>query len=309
MNNEKRLLVRVSELYYHDGLTQNQIAKQLNLSRIKISRLLKKALETGVVTININYDGLFSNLETELENKYNLDEIIIVEGDAVSCSDKIAKAAGYYLNQHIKDGEIITVGWGDTLRRTVDYCSSDLSENTIFTPIIGGHSSQYFSLHSNTISSGLADKYKAKSLSLLAPAFVSTKGNKAFYMNENNIKEVINCSKKANKAIFSVGFPQHENSTIVKTGYFQDWELQKIKESEAVCDIASIVFLNLNGESILSEFTDRSIGLNENELREIPQKICIAGGINKHQSIEAALKAGLINTLITDIATAEYLSK
>lgn len=309
MDNEKRLLVKISELYYEQGLTQNQIAKELNLSRIKVSRSLKKALDFGIVTITINHEGIFSQLENTLLDKYNLNDIVIVESDGNNYKDKVAEAAGYYLSQYIDDGDIITVGWGDTLRRTINFCQGDLSNDTIFSPIIGGHSSHFFSLHSNTISAELANKFKAKAVSLLAPAFVSSEDNRDIYIQEDYIQEVLNISKKANKAIFSVGSPQHRESTIIQTGYFKDEELDRIKTNGAICDIASIVFLNEDAESILTDITNRSIGLTHSELKAIPNKICIAGGYYKHRSIKAALQAGLIDTLITDISTAEFLSK
>ena len=51
---ERQLLIEVSVRYFLEGMTQSQIAKELFLSRPKVSRLLKKAKETGVVNININ---------------------------------------------------------------------------------------------------------------------------------------------------------------------------------------------------------------------------------------------------------------
>ena len=44
-SNSKRLLYKVAKAYYDDGLTQQQIAVRLGLSRIKVSRLLRTARE------------------------------------------------------------------------------------------------------------------------------------------------------------------------------------------------------------------------------------------------------------------------
>ena len=48
------LLVRVAELYYEQGLNQNEVAKLLNVSRPTVSRLLDEAKEAGVVEIVIH---------------------------------------------------------------------------------------------------------------------------------------------------------------------------------------------------------------------------------------------------------------
>lgn len=46
-------LIQVAKKYYFDGLTQNQIANELNLSRPMISKYIAEARELGIVTISI----------------------------------------------------------------------------------------------------------------------------------------------------------------------------------------------------------------------------------------------------------------
>ena len=42
-------------MYYQEELTQNQIAAQLDLSRVKVYRLLKQARAENVVQITVNW--------------------------------------------------------------------------------------------------------------------------------------------------------------------------------------------------------------------------------------------------------------
>ncbi len=46
-------LIHVSRMYYDDGLTQNEIAKAMNVSRPLISKMLSRARDLGIVTITI----------------------------------------------------------------------------------------------------------------------------------------------------------------------------------------------------------------------------------------------------------------
>ena len=48
----QELLARVSAMYYEQEMTQNQIASALELSRVKIYRLLKEARESQIVRIS-----------------------------------------------------------------------------------------------------------------------------------------------------------------------------------------------------------------------------------------------------------------
>ncbi|AAM87311.1 bacterial regulatory s, crp family protein [Yersinia pestis PY-13] len=46
---EEELLARVAWFYYHDGLTQGDIGELLGLARLKVSRLLEKGRQSGVI--------------------------------------------------------------------------------------------------------------------------------------------------------------------------------------------------------------------------------------------------------------------
>ncbi len=58
------LLAQIGSMYYEQEMTQNAIAAQLGLSRVKIYRLLKQARAEQVVQISINWP---IQRETELE--------------------------------------------------------------------------------------------------------------------------------------------------------------------------------------------------------------------------------------------------
>ena len=48
-NERVRLLVKISRLYYEDGLNQQDIAKRLGISRPHVSRMLAVARAEGIV--------------------------------------------------------------------------------------------------------------------------------------------------------------------------------------------------------------------------------------------------------------------
>ena len=47
---QHELLANIAAMYYQQEMTQNEIATALDLSRVKIYRLLKEARETQIVT-------------------------------------------------------------------------------------------------------------------------------------------------------------------------------------------------------------------------------------------------------------------
>src|SRR5699024_1422039 len=72
-------IIRVAELYYKQGYSQQEISAMMGTSRPTISRLLNEAREKGIVKIsintpvNINYD-----LSTKIKKKFGLKDALVV---------------------------------------------------------------------------------------------------------------------------------------------------------------------------------------------------------------------------------------
>ncbi|WP_243676960.1 sigma factor-like helix-turn-helix DNA-binding protein [Secundilactobacillus collinoides] len=76
MNSARReLLAKVAYLYYVENETQAQIAKDLDIYRTTISRLLKQAREQRIVTIEINdFNATLFKLEAALKARFHIRE-------------------------------------------------------------------------------------------------------------------------------------------------------------------------------------------------------------------------------------------
>src|SRR5699024_6820145 len=122
-----RLLAKISSMYYDQNFNQQEIADRLQLSRHKIyrllqkalergivyrsqlsrpkiSRLLKKAREKGIVQITvIKPDSNFLSLEQELEEEFDLTEVLIGETEPNSSPQRVkhqvGKTAANYLHR------------------------------------------------------------------------------------------------------------------------------------------------------------------------------------------------------------------
>ena len=65
----------------------------------------------------------------------------------------------------------------------------------------------------------------------------------------------------------------------------------------------------MDGDIITPEYSNRFIRIDLDDYRRIPHKTIIAVGDYKVKAIYGALKAGLADVLITDMETAEALTK
>src|SRR5205814_1103639 len=74
---------------------QDQVGRQLGVSRSKVSRMLKEARERGLVEISIHYPARFSlDLERQLEAELGLREAVVVNASGVVGSQVLSWVAG-----------------------------------------------------------------------------------------------------------------------------------------------------------------------------------------------------------------------
>ena len=72
MEYDTGLMVEVSYLYYKCGLKQESVARKLNISKYKVSRVIKSALRLGVVQIKIINPAVDTiRIEEDLKEDYN----------------------------------------------------------------------------------------------------------------------------------------------------------------------------------------------------------------------------------------------
>lgn len=109
---ELLLLAKTARLYYEWGLSQSEIAAQLDLSQATVSHLLKRALDQKIVQISITLpSGFHADPEDELQMKYNFKEAIVVDALSDDDDEQLNRALGlagaFYLQSTLKQREII----------------------------------------------------------------------------------------------------------------------------------------------------------------------------------------------------------
>ncbi|MDX6330772.1 MAG: hypothetical protein QOI83_3155, partial [Streptomycetaceae bacterium] len=62
-----------------------------------------------------------------------------------------------------------------------------------------------------------------------------------------------------------------------------------------------------DGRRVGRDLGERCITIEPDRLRLIPEVLAIAGGRRKGDAIDAVLRSGLVTSLVTDTAAADYL--
>lgn len=307
-----RLLIRCAQMYYEEGMKQVDIGKQLGISKATVSRMLKQAKQNGIVTVKVEniLPERHIEIERELENHFGLKEAIIVNIDNHN-EVEIKKLLGFegakYLSRVINQNMIVGVSGGTTISKiapnVINYRKNDIT----FVPLVGGTGQTNAELHSSNIALSLAKKYNAHGKILHAPSMVDNIENKKVFIEDNVIKSVLSLHKDLDIAVVGIGSVS-SSSTMKLEGLFTDEEIYATKEKGAVGDICHR-FINTNGSSNMFESNKRVIGIELNDLKKVPIVVGVSGNEYKSMAITAAMKAKLINVLITDSITAIKILK
>lgn len=119
---------RVAYYYYKEGLTQEEIAKRMKMSRQRVNRIISSCIDLGIVTINIEgLDNSNLELETKLEDKYGLKEVRIINETADEQKiQELGIEGGKYLRSILKDNDIIGFSRGRNTSALVDFLPEDV---------------------------------------------------------------------------------------------------------------------------------------------------------------------------------------
>ena len=88
---EEMLMTKAAWHYYFEGITQQQAAERMGISRMRVIKLLEKARQTGIIQFRLRKDGE-TRMKMELALKAPRDGVVaeiraqvgdFVEGDAV----------------------------------------------------------------------------------------------------------------------------------------------------------------------------------------------------------------------------------
>ena len=149
-----------------------------------------------------------------------------------------------------------------------------------------------------------ANWLQSKRIYLMGPAVFETPEQLQSFANTVAASSAIALWARLDIAVFSVGGPI-DNSDILYSSFPKDYVVELIK-GHAIGDILAR-FFDRSGQIISYDIENIFLGIPFNLLLKVPERICVAGGAYKINSLDAALRAGYITTLMTDLYTAQSL--
>ena len=309
-----RLLTRVARLYHEEGLNQTQVAHRLGLTQVAVSRMLKKAEESGIVrTTVVTPPGAFTDLEDLLEAKFGLNQAIV--GDAARDSEEsvlsaIGSAAAQFLESMLKPGEVIGISsWSTSLLSMIDHMHPlRKGEKSLVVQMLGGVGNPSAEQHANRLALRLARMVHGEARFLPAPGVVGSARAAQVLLEDRAVSEAVALFEKVTLALVGGGVLEPSVLVASSGNTFSKEELEDLQQSGAVGDIC-FCFYDANGREVRGALEGRVIGIDLESLRRVQRSVALCGGKKKFPAILGALRGKWVNTLITDQYTAQRLIK
>jgi len=262
----------------------------------------------GIVRTTVSLPtGVYTDMEEKLEARYSLLDTVIVEadGDVVRA---LGAAAATYLAETLSSGDIVGISsWSAALLATVEAMrpKNGLVVKVV-TQLVGGHGDPRVQVDATRLIDRFASLTGARPEFLPTPGLVNDPAVRDALLADPAVTGVQQIWNQLSVALVGVGSVQ-PSPLLQRSGNAIDpHEQAELMKLGAVGDVC-LRFFDQGGNLINSPFNDRVLAITPNQLKAVPRRIGIAGGPEKRMAIAAAVNGGWINTLITDLNTAQHL--
>ncbi len=312
-NQEHILALRVAKLYYYQGLTTEDIAQELGLSRPKISRLLSFAKNQGIVQIRV-IDPLEDNrsLSKAIKDKYHLKAVhtvpvpdIASEAEAL---ERVATFVGAHLNTLVQSNTVLGLAWGTTLAAISRHLLPKPTPNLEIVQLNGsGNTGSMSDRYITDVIQQFGHNFEARVHLFPVPAFFDYAETKQALWKERSVKRIVELQKRASVLLYSIGaIHASVPSYVYEAGYLDHKDRKQLEKQKVVGDIAT-VFFQEDGSFNDIPLNARASGPDLNVIRNADHAVCVIAGRSKIRALEGALNGGLLNELIIDEPSARLL--
>jgi DNA-binding transcriptional regulator LsrR (DeoR family) len=299
---------RAGWLYYIAGHTQDEIARQLKVSRATVQRLVSLCLSERLITFRLEHPiAACMDLATRLIDRFGLKtcEIVPTDPAAPTSVAGIAERAASLLETTLRSPKsaIVAIGTGRAMRAAVEQV-----------PPMDRPDHQLVSLVSNIATDGsatffdtvgrLAELTKARHYPTPLPVLMSSEAERDHMLRMEPVTKVHGIAARASLRLVGVG-QMDKRAQLHVDGFVSGRELAELIRLGAVGELTGWAF-DKNGR-FLKGGTNKRLTSIPHPVPAVAPTVAAALGAAKVPAILAALRGRLVNGLITDEATARAL--
>ena len=308
-SNKLNQIIRIAKMHYEMHYSQLEIAAKEGISKSSVSRILKAAMDEGIIEVRIK-DAVLSNsaLEKDLIARFPITRAVLVPdlvGNSQILLQDVCAALAEDLPRYIKNNSVVGVAWGHTLAVLAKQLPKIKRSGVSVIQFSGGFSRAIYESSALDIIKNFVESVGGTGYQIPAPAMVDQAFIADALKQDSQIRHVLDLAEKCQTAVFSVGNLERP-SVLYEMGVISEKEYLEFRQRGAVGDCCSH-FLNKQGGLFDRELDNRVVGASLDTIKKVPNKLMVVCGKEKTEIITAALKGGLVDSLYIDVPTAEEI--
>jgi DNA-binding transcriptional regulator LsrR (DeoR family) len=306
-----RLITKVARMHYIHGDRQATIAEKLDISQASVSRFLSLAEEQGIVrTVVVPPEGLHPDLEERIVQATELDAVYVVDvpGHRSGIASALGTAAARCLAEEFHDAKIVGfTSWSTTLREMAHQLETrGKSATTHVVETLGDLGSPLLQHEAALATSQVAKALHAEAVFLRTPGVAVSEALRAAALADTHNNKAMRLLDKLDLAFVGIGPADFHGPLEEGDNFFTAEQLAAVRDAGAVGQLHQR-FIDASGKAVQTHLDDLVMGITLDQLRQARRRIAVAGGVDKHQAIAAALNGRWIDVLVTDVNTAQFL--
>lgn len=303
------LMSEIADLYYNQGMTQQEIARRYDCNRFKIAKMIQSAREEGIVEITIHKPSKrHMLLEQTLMETFQLSNAIVLDTRDLSRAEAmsvIGKTGAQYLEHLLTPGSTIGVTWGKTIRSVVSALDQKTQNPVNAVQLCGCFRHLNSSDGSRSIAHTIAMKFNGEYFYMNLPIYINDEQARNAMLREPLVESTLNATRKMDVVLTGVGSKSSLpfNNPVLKPYITEeDWT----EETNCIGSIYGHV-IDQDGRIANISLNRKIVAASLQDVLTTPHKIAVATGRHKVGILIACMQNRYINELITDRATAEQI--
>lgn len=307
MSNQSRKLeqaARAAWLSHVAGMTQDEIAGIMGVSRQTAQRLVAQAVAEGIVRIRIDHPfAQCMDLARDLARKWNLGHCEIAPAEAPEAG--VALIAADAIERWLRRPEPLTlaIGTGRTLSAAVAQLPHVDCPRHRIVSLTGNIAPDGSTAYYNVLFT-LSDRVTARSFPLPMPVIAPSEAERRAVSGQSSIERHFRMAAEASVAFLGIGAVD-ERAPLMLDGFLTPSEIAALIAAGAVGEITGWAYDA--GGRLIPGLSNARVASAPIPPRETTLVIGVAHGAGKIAAIRGALRGGLINGLITDATTGAAL--
>lgn len=298
---------RICWHHFKEGLTQQEIAEKVGMSRATVNKIISEARANGLVRITIDSDiSPCLELEGRLAERFGLDEAVVVPAPArpLDAYVVVGHATGDFISRRLGKDQVLGITWGSTLYYAAQALAPRRQANNIVVSLSGGlPKSTAINPYDNA--SMFARILNAECYYLTAPLIVESREVKEAMLASRSVASVLEIARRIDMAVLTV-VDLSPHSKIMEYGVLTEELRQSLLKADSVGNVCDH-YIDRQGQIVDHSINERTISVPLDVVSQAPVRVLAGGGTYKVDILRAVLESRLCNVLITEEDAARAL--